>query len=97
VWRVATRLAPVEAPPAGILFAADIPPYFKAGLAYCVQCHSGGSGQKGVNLDSYAGVIAADPAGRLVPQLLDSHNDGPDDTGFVVIMNQWIAQGSQNN
>jgi hypothetical protein len=85
------------APPAGISFAADIQPYFEVDLANCVRCHSGGSGPAGVNLDSYSGVIAADPAGRLVPQLEANHHDGPDDAGFVVTFEQWIAEGSHNN
>jgi len=84
------------APSAAISFAADIQPYFLAGQANCVRCHSGG-GPAGVDLDSYAHIIAADPAGRVVPQLLSTHKDGPDDAGFVVILRQWIDEGSQNN
>ncbi len=85
------------APPAPISFAGDIQPYFEAGQANCVQCHSGGGGPAGVNLDSYAGVIAADPAGRLAPQLLANHQNGPDDEGFVVTLQQWIDEGSPDN
>ena len=85
------------APPAGISFAVDIQPYFEAGLANCVRCHSGGSPPAGVSLDSYAGVIAADPAGSLEDQLLANHQNGPDDEGFVVTLRQWVSDGSQNN
>ena len=85
------------APPAGISFAADIQPYFEAGLANCVRCHSGGSPPADVSLDSYAGVIAADPAGSLEDQLLANHQNGPNDEGFVVTLRQWVDEGSQNN
>jgi len=98
------------APPAGVSFKADIQPYFQAGQANCVMCHSGGSGRKGVNLDSYTNILtdgengplvvpfdSANPLAILVPQLESSHNDGPDDAGFVVILKQWIDAGAQNN
>jgi mono/diheme cytochrome c family protein len=90
-------LITVEAAPGGVSFAADIQPYFQAGQANCVMCHSGGSGPAGVNLDSYAGVIAAEPAGRLRDQLLANHQNGPDDAGFVTTLDQWVGEGSQNN
>jgi mono/diheme cytochrome c family protein len=86
------------APPApGVSFASDIQPYFGAGQANCVQCHSGTSPSAGVSLDSYGGVIAAEPAGALRQQLLDNHHDGPDDAGFVTTLDQWVSEGSQNN
>lgn len=98
------------APPAAISFAADIQPYFEAGQANCVQCHSGGSGQKGVNLDSYANIMAGGddgplvvpgdsnhPDAILVPQLEGNHQNGPDDAGFVVILKQWINAGADDN
>lgn len=97
------------APPAAIRFAADIQPYFLAGQANCVDCHGGG-GPRGVNLNSYANIMAggtngplvvpfnsADPSALLIPKLLSSHNNGPDDAGFVVILRQWIDAGAQNN
>ena len=102
----------VEPAPSGVSFAADIQPYFQsgAGNANCVMCHSGGGGPKGVNLDSYANIMAggndgplvvpfdsADPNALLVPQLEANHNNGPDDAGFVVILKQWIDAGAQNN
>ena len=86
------------APPApSVSFASDIQPYFEAGQANCVQCHSGGSGSGGVNLDTHGGVIAAEPAGALRQQLLDNHHNGPDDAGFVTTLDQWVGEGSQNN
>jgi hypothetical protein len=93
----------------GISFAADIQPYFEPGLADCVDCHSGG-GPKGVDLDSYANILAGgnsgplvvpgdstDPTATLVPKLNENHNDGPDDAGFVVDLRQWIDEGALDN
>ena len=100
----------VEVAPAAISFATQIQPYFEAGQANCVQCHNGGTGSKGVNLDSYANILAggdsgplvvpldsADPTAILVPQLEANHNNGPDDAGFVVILEQWIDEGALDN
>jgi len=102
----------VEAAPSGISFKDDIQPYFQIGdgQAGCVMCHSGGGGRKGVNLDSYTNIMAGGNDGPLVvpfdsnasnallvPQLESSHNDGPDDAGFIVILKQWIDAGAQNN
>ncbi|MGB5695630.1 MAG: c-type cytochrome domain-containing protein, partial [Polyangiales bacterium] len=94
----------------GISFAMDIQPYFEAGQANCVRCHSGGSGPAGVNLDSYAEILAGgngfslvvpgdstNPSAALIPQLNASHHDGPNDAGFVVILSQWIDEGALNN
>jgi len=93
-----------------ISFALDIQPYFEPGMANCVQCHSGGSGFKGVNLDSYANILAGgdngplvvsgdstDPDAILIPKLNGNHNNGPDDAGFVVILSQWIDEGALDN
>lgn len=90
----------------GVSFALDIQPYFEAG---CVQCHNGG-GPAGVDLDSYANILAggdgfplvvpgdsSDPSGALIPQLDANHRNGPDDAGFVVILRQWIDEGALNN
>jgi len=100
----------VEAVPAPVSFATDIQPYFEAGMANCVQCHSGGAGLAGVNLDSYAAILtdgdsgplvvpgdAADATAILIPKLNADHNDGPDDAGFVVILSQWIDEGALDN
>jgi hypothetical protein len=93
-----------------VSFAEDIQPYFEPGLANCVQCHSGGTGFKGVNLDSYDNILAGgddgplvvpfdstDPAAILIPELEANHNNGPDDAGFVVILSQWIDEGALDN
>ena len=79
-----------------VFFATDILPYFEAGQANCVSCHSGGTGTRGVNLDSYANIMlggdngplvvpgnSADPTALLIPQLNAAHFDGPDDASFV--------------
>lgn len=101
----------VEAAPAAtVSFATDIQPYFEAGMAGCVACHSGGTGQAGVNLDSYANILtdgttgplvvpgnSADATAILIPQLNADHFDGPDDAGFVVTLSQWIDEGALDN
>ncbi len=46
-----------------VSYAADIQPYFDDN---CVACHAGGTGQEGVNLDSYAAVMAGGDNGDLV-------------------------------
>ncbi|MGB5283167.1 MAG: c-type cytochrome domain-containing protein, partial [Polyangiales bacterium] len=81
----------------------------EAGQANCVRCHSGG-GPAGVDLDSYANILAggdggplvvpgdsSDPRALLIPQLNSNHANGPDDAGFVVILSQWIDYGALNN
>ena len=93
----------------GISFAADIQPYFEAGQADCVRCHSGG-GPAGVDLDSYASILAggdgfplvvpgdsSDPSAALIPQLEANHLNGPDDAGFVLVLSQWIDEGALDN
>jgi hypothetical protein len=100
----------VDALPAPVSFAAQIQPYFEAGMANCVQCHNGGTGEVGVNLDSWANILtdgnngplvvpfdSADPLAILVPKLAANHNDGPDDAGFVVTLKQWIDEGALDN
>jgi PKD repeat protein len=99
----------VEPAPAPVSFATEIQPYFEAGMANCVQCHSGG-GPAGVDLDSWANIMAggnsgplvvpgnsADATAILIPQLNADHNDGPDDAGFVVTLSQWIDEGALDN
>ena len=82
-----------------------------AGNANCVQCHMGGTGFKGVNLDSYANILAGgdngplvvpfdstDSTALLIPKLESNHNDGPDDVGFVMdLLSQWIDEGAMDN
>ena len=93
-----------------VFFATDIQPYFEAGLANCVQCHSGGTGIAGVNLDSYANILtdgnngplvvagdSADPTATLLPQVLADHNNGPDDAAFAVTLASWIDEGALDN
>jgi hypothetical protein len=101
----------VEAAPQPVSFATEILPYFAgAPLANCVQCHSGGTGSGGVNLDTYANIMAGGDNGPLVvagepdnatallvPQLEAAHFDGPDDAGFVNTLKQWIDEGALDN
>jgi len=100
----------VEAAPAPISFATDILPYFEAAAANCVQCHSGGTGQGGVNLDSYANILtdgdngplvvagdSQDATALLLPQINADHFNGPDDAGFAVTLASWIDEGALDN
>jgi hypothetical protein len=100
----------VEAAPAPISFATQIQPYFEAAAANCVQCHSGGTGIAGVNLDSYANIMAGGDNGPLVvagdsqdatalllPKVEADHNNGPDDAGFAVTLATWIDEGALDN
>jgi hypothetical protein len=93
-----------------VFFATDILPYFEAGLANCVQCHGAGTQLAGVRLDSYAAVLtngnngplvvagdSADPTALLLPKVLATHNDGPDDAGFAVTLAAWIGEGALDN
>ncbi|MGB5303116.1 MAG: PKD domain-containing protein [Gemmatimonadota bacterium] len=93
-----------------VFFAADILPYFEAGEANCVQCHAGGTGFAGVNLDSYANILtngnngplvvpgnSADPTAILIPKLNADHQNGPDDAGFATTLATWIDEGALDN
>jgi hypothetical protein len=93
-----------------VFFATDILPYFEAAEANCVQCHSGGTGIFGVNLDSYTAVLtdgnngplvvpgdSADPTALLLPKVLADHNDGPDDAAFAATLATWIDEGALDN
>lgn len=99
----------VEAAPAPVSFATQVQPYFEAGMANCVLCHTGG-GPAGVDLDSYANIMAGgnngplvvpgdanDLSAILVPKLEADHNNGPDDAGFVVTLKTWINEGALDN
>ena len=90
-----------------ISFAADIQPYFEAGMANCVQCHSEAFARNGVKLDSYANMEASpgplwvpgnSSMGILIPQLEANHHNGPDDQFFVdTFLSPWIDQGALDN
>ena len=69
-----------------------------------------GGGPAGVDLDSYASILAGgdgfplvvpgdstDPSAALIPQLEANHRNGPDDAGFVMILAQWIDEGALEN
>jgi len=73
-------------------------------------CHSGGTGQAGVNLDSYTNIMAggdngplvvagdsADATAVLIPQLEANHHNGPDDAAFVVTLSEGIDDGALDN
>ena len=93
-----------------VFFSTDILPYFEAGQANCVQCHNGGTGSAGVNLDTYAGVTgtgdngplvvpgdSSDPSAILLPRVLADHFDGPDDATFAGNLAIWIDEGALDN
>jgi len=89
----------------GVSYAADIQPYFDEN---CVACHSGGTGQEGVNLDSYAAVMAGGDSGdlvvagdsnqgTLVPKLESGHQGAPHGTTIVQDLKDWIDDGALDN
>ena len=93
-----------------VFFATDVLPYFASGTPACTQCHAGGTGSGGVNLDSYAAVLtngnngplvvpgnSADPAAILLPRLNAAHFDGPDDATFATTLATWIDEGALDN
>jgi len=94
-----------------VLFATDIQPYFEAGIANCVQCHSDATfAGGGVKLDSYANMeasagplwVAGDSSmGILIPRLNADHNNGPADPpngdAFVITLSEWINDGALDN
>ncbi len=98
----------VEPAPAPVSFATDIQPYFDAN---CVVCHSGGTGQAGVNLDSWAAVLtdgnngpvvvpADSNQGTLVPELEsgDMPPAGPAaPADFIQDLRDWIDEGALDN
>jgi cytochrome c len=98
----------VEAVPAPVSFATDIQPYFDAN---CVVCHSGGTGQAGVNLDSWAAVLTDgnngpvvvpgdSNQGTLVPELEsgDMPPGGPPaPADFIQDLRDWIDEGALDN
>jgi hypothetical protein len=73
-----------------------------------VQCHSGGTGLAGVNLDSYDNIMAGGDSGALVvacdssmgtliPQMEEPHPNNSDHSAFIPTLEQWIDQGALNN
>jgi hypothetical protein len=93
-----------------VFFAADVLPYFASGAPACTQCHAGGTGSGGVNLDSYANVLtagnngplvvpgdSADPTAILLPQINADHFNGPDDATFAGTLATWIDEGALDN
>ncbi|MGW8283255.1 MAG: PKD domain-containing protein [Gemmatimonadota bacterium] len=92
-------------------FATDIQPYFVD--SGCTACHGAALQLGDIRLDNYTEITtgsngagdplivagdAADPAAILIPQLLDNHNDGADDQGFVdTYLTPWINDGALDN
>ena len=91
----------VDDPPPGstVSYASDVQPYFNA---ECTSCHSGSNPPAGVNLTSYAEVIASsvvapgDPdASVLVQQLEGGHRNQLQ--ADIDMIRTWILEGAQNN
>lgn len=89
----------------GVSYAADIQPYFDTN---CIACHAGGTGQAGVNLDSYASVMAGGDngdlvvagdsnLGTLVPKLESGHQGAPHGTTIIQDVKDWIDDGALDN
>lgn len=90
--------------PSSVSYSADIQPYFDA---RCTSCHSGG-GPKGVDLDSYANLLAGGNSGPLVvpgnsnqgtliPQLESGHQGAPHGTNVIQDIRDWVDAGALDN
>ena len=90
-----------------ISYATDIQPYFNS---RCTSCHSGSNPPKGVDLASWAGVLAggkndplvvpfnsSDPSAVLVPQMEDGHEGAPHGTNIIQDIKDWIDAGALDN
>ena len=100
-----TVVVMVDAGAAAISWSADLQPYFTTN---CVSCHGGGTGIAGVNLDSWAAVIAGgnngdlvvafdSTMGLLVPKLESGHQGAPHGTNVVQELKDWIDAGALGN
>ena len=97
----------VDPGPLPILFSTDVLPYFTSN---CVGCHGGGTGQRGVNLDTWANWMlggdngprvvpfnSADPTAILVPQMESGHQGAPHGTNIIQVVKDWIDEGALDN
>jgi hypothetical protein len=100
-----TVVITVSAGTVPISFSGDIQPYLTAN---CTSCHGGGSGPLGVNLDSYAAVMAGgqlgpivvpyDPTqGSLLKELKQGHHGAPHGTNIIADVTSWVDDGAPNN
>ena len=100
----ASRPTTVEAAAPSVSYAADIQPYFDD---HCVSCHSNG-GDAGVNLDTWANVMAGGRNGALVVpydssqglllrQIRSGHRNAPHGTNIEQDLVDWIDAGALDN
>ncbi len=92
-----------DPPATTVSYAADVQPYFDG---TCTVCHSGNNPPAGVDLSSYASVmaggdggaivVAGDPdASVLIQQLEGGHrNQAASD---IAMLRAWISEGALNN
>ena len=100
--------APAEAPAAAVSFANDVLPIIES---RCINCHGGERVEKGLNLSSYADLMAGsengpvvvpgDAANSLLVELVVNQKmpkRGPKLTPpQVQIITDWAAAGALNN
>lgn len=90
--------------PGTVSYSADIQPYFDA---RCTSCHSGG-GPRGVDLDSYANLLAGgnngpnvvpgdSNQGILIPQMESGHQGAPHGTTIIQDIKDWVDAGALDN
>ena len=90
---------PPPPPVTTVSYATDVQPYFNA---QCTSCHSGNNPPAGVDLTSYAAVIASsivvsgDPdASVLVQQLEGGHRNQAQ--ADIDMIRTWILEGANDN
>jgi mono/diheme cytochrome c family protein len=100
--------APAQAAGATVSFANDVQPIIES---RCINCHGGERVEKGLNLSSYADLMAGsengpvvvpgDPANSKLVELVDNQKmpkRGPNLTPpQVQIISDWVAAGALNN
>lgn len=100
--------APAQAAGATVSFANDVMPIIQS---RCINCHGGERVEKGLNLSSYADLMAGsengpvvepgDPANSLLVKLVANQKmpkRGPKLTPpQVQIISDWVAAGAPNN
>jgi hypothetical protein len=91
-----------------VSFSKDILPIFQNN---CVNCHGGGNPRAGLDLSSYASVMAGssngavivpgDPAGSKLIQYVQTgrmpKGGGPLPAGEIQTLTNWVQAGAPNN
>lgn len=97
-----------SSPAASVSFSKDVQPILQS---RCVNCHGGAHTNKGLNLSTYAGVmaggadgpavVAGDPNSSMLLQMVTQGKmpkSGPLlQPGQIQILNAWVKSGAANN